>query len=174
MISEQLKAGGWGRKFIYFKKPNRVRFSVTIPDRKYFVTKQYFKLMRALNGSLSLPEPKKTMLFAALCDARGRAERSIWLGMPWPGRDLEALESAPGVLATIHSWEPTSAQTQSASQVWLHTPLVQGKRENFAAAETGFRDTVVPVETFTAALSKYKFKLRSVCFPPKSSLLSVL
>lgn len=61
-----------------------------------------------------------------------------------------------------------------ASQVWLHTPLVQGKRENFAAAQTGFRDTAVPVETFTAALSKYKFKLRSVFFLLKSSLLSVL
>lgn len=114
------------------------------------------------------------MLLAALCDARGRAERSIWLGMPWPGRDLEALEPAPGVLATIHSWEPTSAQTQNVPQVWLHFPLVQGKRENFAAAEKGFRDTPVPAETFTVALSKYIFKLRNVFFPLKSSLLSVL
>lgn len=81
--------------------------------------------------------------------------RSIWLGMPWPGRDLEALESASGVLATIHSWEPASAQTQSVSQLWLHIPLVRGKRENFAAAETGFRDAAVPVETFTVTLSKY-------------------
>lgn len=60
------------------------------------------------------------------------------------------------------------------SQVWLHIPLVQGKRENFAAAETGFRDTAAPVETFTVTLSKYNFKLRNVFFPLKSSLLSVL
>lgn len=94
--------------------------------------------------------------------------------MPRPGPIWE-LWSLPREPWQRYTGEPAAAQlsTERVPALPSH-PACARQERNFAAAETGFRDTALPVETFTGTLSKYNFKLRDGFFPLKSSLLSVL
>lgn len=56
------------------------------------------------------------------------------------------------------------------------SPLCEDRRENLAATKTGLETLQFPIETSTAILSKYNFKLRNDKFssPRRHLLLSVL